>query len=689
MKAPAPFQPGAGFAGRPRSISTKLNLILLITVTATFLVAGLTLNSWLGTRLEERGIEGLKQTNQQVLDMVEAYANVLERSAEMLGATFQATFLNNLAVDPAHPVQTGDQLLPALRVGDIVQNNNFTLTDRFSGSTGGVATLFVRQGNDFYRVATSLRNPQGQRVVGTALDNKHPAYGKLLAGQSFTGPATLFGRDYMAHYMPIRDPSGRTIAASFIGLDFTDGLKALKARVLAVKVGERGYPFVLDAVKEPGLAVIHPAVEGKNIIGTKDKNGTEVVRRLLEMKSGELRYWWQNNELGETTPREKISVVAPFDKWGWAVGTGAYVDDLSHEMVAVRWILIVTGLVIVVVLATAIMWTTHRWVSRPLAEAVQVTRKVADGDLTQQISAKTADEVGVLLTSLDGMSRHLREMVSEIDVGVSHLASNSHQLAQASEVVARGSGEQSDAANAMAATLEELTASVHQVAIHAESCREMATHSGLLSDNGIAVIGRAVDGMTRIAQTVGHSSSAVTHLGDELQQISHFVQVIREIADQTNLLALNAAIEAARAGEAGRGFAVVADEVRKFAERTTHSTQEITVMVDRIQRGAAHAVDSMQTGENQVQEGVALANEASHRIQEIKGGADDVSTAVVGISDALREQTLANQEISRNVERIASQAEQNHQQAQTTAATAQGMEHLSEQLRASIARFRI
>ena len=120
MKAPAPFQPGAGFAGRPRSISTKLNLILLITVTATFLVAGLTLNSWLGTRLEERGIEGLKQTNQQVLDMVEAYANVLERSAEMLGATFQATFLNNLAVDPAHPVQTGDQLLPALRVGDIV-----------------------------------------------------------------------------------------------------------------------------------------------------------------------------------------------------------------------------------------------------------------------------------------------------------------------------------------------------------------------------------------------------------------------------------------------------------------------------------------------------------------------------------------------------------------------------------------
>lgn len=675
-------------AGRYRSISAKLNGILLFTVTLTFLIAGVVLNQWLSARLEARGIDELKRTNRQVLDMVDAYASVLESSAEKLGASFSAAFSRGLTIDSTHTQVVGEAQLPLLKHGEQILNNVFTQVDQFTEATGGVATLFVRQGEDFFRVTTSLRNPKGDRVLGTQLDRKHPAYAKLYAGQAYTGPALLFGRSYMTRYLPVKDASGKVIAAYFIGQDFTDGLKALKARVHALKVGESGYSFALDAVKEPGMAVIHPAAEGKNIIETKDRNGLEVVRRLLEIKNGELRYWWLNSELGEKDAREKITVVDYFEKWGWVIGTGSYIDEFSREVATVRTFLLVTGLVIIAVLAACILWATNRWISRPLQSAVQVTQRVAQGDLTQHIVATSNDEVGILLTSVDGMSRQLREMVKEIDAGIRHLANNSHQLAQASEVVAKSSGEQSSAATTMATTVEEMAASINQVAAHAEACREMASRSGEVSDHGIQVIHQAVDGMTNIAGTVGEASGSVAYLGEESQQISHIVNVIREIADQTNLLALNAAIEAARAGEAGRGFAVVADEVRKLAERTTQSTQEITTMVTRIQSGSVDAVARMQTGEQQVEVGVGLAREASERIEQIKSGADDVSQAVVGISDALREQNMANQEIARNVERIAQQAEQNYVQAKNTADTAHGMEALSEQLRASIGRFK-
>lgn len=671
-----------------QTIASKLNLILLVTVTVIFLISGGFLSHWLSNRLEARGIEELQHTNQQVVDMIDAYASALERSADMLGASFATSLPRRFAVDATHAVATGAGQLPALKGGDIVFNNNFALVDQFSAATGGVATLFVRQGEGFFRVSTSLRNPKGERVIGTALDAQHPALAAIMAGKPYIGRATLFGRDYMTRYTPIADEAGKVVGISFIGLDFTDSLKSLKSHVLGIKIGESGYVFALDAVKEPGMAVIHPAVEGKNIIGMKDRNGVEVARRLIETRSGVLRYWWVNSDKGETQAREKIAVVAPFDRWGWVVSTSAYTDEFRREVVAVQWQLAVIGLVILAVLALSIFLATKRWITRPLAEAVAVTHRVAEGDLTQHIHADSKDEVGQLLSALDGMSQHLRQMVREIDQGIHGLAGDSRRLSLASEAVASSSGDQSAAATNMAATVEEMTASIQQVAQHAESCRSLAETSGDVSDKGIEVINQAIQGMSMIAQTVGHSSQAVAHLGEESQQISHIVNVIREIADQTNLLALNAAIEAARAGEAGRGFAVVADEVRKLAERTTQSTQEITRMVQSIQQGASHAVDSMQRGEKQVEEGVQLASDAGGRINAIKAGADDVSVAVVGISEALREQSMANQEIARNVERIAQQAEENYIQAKATADTAHGMEALSNQLRASIARFR-
>jgi X-X-X-Leu-X-X-Gly heptad repeat protein len=286
------------------------------------------------------------------------------------------------------------------------------------------------------------------------------------------------------------------------------------------------------------------------------------------------------------------------------------------------------------------------------------------------------------------MCQQLRTMIGEVNAGIGTLASGVGKLADASQQVARSSGTQSDAAASMASAVEEMSVSIDRVSQLSQEARDMAQSSGEISDTGASVISSAIQEMGKIASTVRDSSGAVAQLGDQSQQITSIVNVIREIADQTNLLALNAAIEAARAGEQGRGFAVVADEVRKLAERTTQSTQEIATMVGQIQTGAQSAVDSMNFGVSQVEEGVELANKAGGSIAEIKVGASRVGDAVVGISDALREQTAASQDIARNVEQIAQQAEHNHSQALQTSQAANDLESLADRLRQSIARFR-
>jgi methyl-accepting chemotaxis protein len=215
----------------------------------------------------------------------------------------------------------------------------------------------------------------------------------------------------------------------------------------------------------------------------------------------------------------------------------------------------------------------------------------------------------------------------------------------------------------------------------------MAQRSGELSDQGGAVIGKAVDEMKVITTAVKNVAEQIDTLGQQSTQISGVVQVIKDVADQTNLLALNAAIEAARAGEAGRGFAVVADEVRKLAERTTQATGEIAAMIASIQHSAKAAVGSMEKVVTQAESGMSLAEQAGKAIVQIRESANDVVRVVSDISDAIAEQGSASQSIAQQVERVAQSAEENHGAAQSTADSAGELGRLAKTMREESARF--
>jgi methyl-accepting chemotaxis protein len=315
--------------------------------------------------------------------------------------------------------------------------------------------------------------------------------------------------------------------------------------------------------------------------------------------------------------------------------------------------------------------------------------KLAGGDLTGRVHCIAEDELEDVAKHFNHMAQSMQSLLGVVLETARQLGDAATQVSSSASQVSNSSVTQSEAASGMAAAIEEMTVGIDQIAEHARTAHDVSSESGKLSQDGGQIVQSTVAEMQKIADTVNESARIIEELGRHSEAISAIVNVIKEIADQTNLLALNAAIEAARAGEQGRGFAVVADEVRKLAERTTSSTQEISGMIGAIQNGTAGAVTSMQAGVARVAEGVTLSRRAGESIGRIKEGANRVQADVSDISNALREQSSASNDIARNVERIAQMSEENSAAVRGTAETARELERLASELQNEVRRFRV
>jgi len=311
------------------------------------------------------------------------------------------------------------------------------------------------------------------------------------------------------------------------------------------------------------------------------------------------------------------------------------------------------GIVVFVIALVLALWLT-RSITKPLSEGVFVAQRIAEGDLTARIEAVGTDETGQLMGALKNMVSKLQNIIGEVKTAAKNIASSSHELKANAELMSKGAGEQAGRAAQVATASEEMSQTVLDIAKNTSSIETSAIDTTKLAKDGEIVVNRSVDKVKSIAQTIDQSAQLVKSLGERSNQIGEIVNVINDIADQTNLLALNAAIEAARAGEQGRGFAVVADEVRKLAERTGNSTSEIGDMVKSIQNEVHQVVVSMENITKEVKAGVDLSTQAGDVLRSIVESADKLHLMVQQIASATEEMASTSEEINKDIEMISS-----------------------------------
>ncbi|QEM69983.1 methyl-accepting chemotaxis protein [Geobacter sp. FeAm09] len=342
---------------------------------------------------------------------------------------------------------------------------------------------------------------------------------------------------------------------------------------------------------------------------------------------------------------------------------------------------VAAGVVLAVVIARAIR--------RPLEEGVEVAHRLARGDLTMEVHVLSRDETGQLMTAMKEMVENLRQLITRTaDISAS-IASASNQLHSTSEQIATGAEEVASQTNTVATASEEMSATSGDIARNCTMAADAARQTTDSATAGAEVVNETIGGMNVIAERVRQTSKTVEALGARSEQIGDIVGTIEDIADQTNLLALNAAIEAARAGEQGRGFAVVADEVRALAERTTKATREIGEMIKAIQGETREAVHAMEVGVSEVEKGAVSSQKSGVALDEILGRINEVGMQINQIATAAEEQTAATGEVTTNIQQITDVVQQTARGAEETAAAAAQLANQAQELQSLVSRFKL
>lgn len=442
-----------------------------------------------------------------------------------------------------------------------------------------------------------------------------------------------------------------------------------------------------------GMGVMHPVrpeYVDKPHWDRQDKSGAYTVRNMVKAaldKSGYVET--QTPKPGSDVQVPKLHYLQHFEPWDWVIGTGLYIDDLDVIFYQqLRSATVVIGLILLGVGAVA--W----WVARSIlvqiggepSLAVATMSKIAGGDLTVSMDASNPKS---LLGELNHLVQALRQMIEEITRNASQVALSAREISETSGKVAEAAAAETDATQTMAAAMEELTVSITHVSANADETERYASQAAELAQHGESSVEAVARNITTMAGTVADAADKVRALYANTQEVARIASVIKDIAGQTNLLALNAAIEAARAGEQGRGFAVVADEVRVLAERTEKATLEISGVVDRIQNETVNAAKVMDAALPEAEKASSTAGETTELLHRIAEGSRSAQGLVRDVAASTREQSEASTALAQQVERIANQVEDTGESMQANAQAAQSLQLTAQSLKAATERFRV
>ncbi|HGE8239070.1 methyl-accepting chemotaxis protein [Aeromonas sp. 82P] len=483
--------------------------------------------------------------------------------------------------------------------------------------------------------------------------------------------------------------------------DSPENRQKVKELLRPLRYSSDGYFFVYDFEGNTILLPVRTELEGKNRWNDKDAKGKLLIQEILKSArqgDGFTEYWTAKPSIGRDAPKLAFTLV--LDKYQWAIGTGFYIDDIDNELAALRAeresnmhaslqsSVLVILLILGITLAATIIVGNR--VTKPLADAVLALNDIAngDGDLTQRLKVQSEDEIGQLASAFNRFVERIQSVVSQVGETSNHLFSAVDKLHHLSEHYDHQMQGHSRETDQVVTAVTEMSSTAQEVAASASNAATATSDAARESDAARGVVSGAINSINRLVGEVHTASGVIEQLAQETAKIGSVVEVIRGIAEQTNLLALNAAIEAARAGEQGRGFAVVADEVRSLAGRTQQSTKEINEMLQRLQGGVKQAVEVMQASEDRSQETVQEASHIASSLDSMVMAVSTINDMNIQIATAAEEQHAVSEEINKNLVAIQQIVSELTSAAVESNSTTRDLANTGDKLRKLVSQFR-
>lgn len=643
--------------------------------------------------------------NGSVIDRAEI-ASAIQKSRSTV---LEAQQNDRISISTGSPVfDAAGNIIAAVSAGYLLSDN--AKLDKLKSQYKTDFTLFLGD----TRISTTIINGEGKRLVGTKLDPKI-AQIVLNHNSNYSGSADILGIPYVTAYRPIHNPAGKAMGVIFAGnplsqISSTRNSIILKlVPVIIVVFLSIGF-LVIRVMKKILIKPIMNLIEngadkiaaGDIDIDLNSSRSDEIgrlerafmdmvsnikmkVRAAEKISSGQLEFDLELQSDKDILGKSMLKISSNLKEL--VAETKFMADSYIHGRLSVR--------------ANADKYSgSYRELLNgfnsgideivfPTREGSRVLEKLASGDLTARVSGDFDGDHGILIKSINTLAESMEAAISEVSRTVGITVQASSQISESAVQIAEGTQIQSDQSTEIASAIEEMTHTIFENTKNSSFASEAAKQAGQKAVEGGVTVGESISGMLKIAEIVDETAVTVEALGQSSREIGDIIQVIDDIADQTNLLALNAAIEAARAGEQGRGFAVVADEVRKLADKTSRATKEITTMIRTIQEETNSAVKSIKEGTTVVSNGKELAQKAEISLREIIHETDKVAELVSQVAVASEEQSATVEEISRSVEGISGVIQKSVDGTTMTAHAAEELNELTGNLHALVSKFRL